>query len=211
MSCGPYEREASFSELDQLLNKIPVDTEDLDLVSSDQNDSIREDESLTLEDKAQLFDEQDAKSDDLSNLLQFLTHRTREELDEELPASIALSDDILLEDRKVSFFDLIIPGFSYKTSDEKANIKRVSLMMALFAIVLVSSMALVVYGELSNVKLVSLQVSCFPLDFFFSLVNTISALSVISKSSVEEVVEQPSETMVKCYVPLHLCFQQRHK
>jgi hypothetical protein len=211
MSCGPYDREASFSELDQLLNKIPVDTEDLDLVSSDQNDSIREDESLTLEDKAQLFDEQDAKSDDLSNLLQFLTHRTREELDEELPASIALSDDILLEDRKVSFFDLIIPGFSYKTSDEKANIKRVSLMMALFAIVLVSSMALVVYGELSNVKLVSLQVSCFPLDFFFSLVNTISALSVISKSSVEEVVEQPSETMVKCYVPLHLCFQQRHK
>jgi hypothetical protein len=211
MSCGPYEREASFSELDQLLNKIPVDTEDLDLVSSDQNDSIREDESLTLEDKAQLFDEQDAKSDDLSNLLQFLTHRTREELDEELPASIALSDDILLEDRKVSFFDLIIPGFSYKTSDEKANIKRVSLMMALFAIVLVSSMALVVYGESSNVKLVSLQVSCFPLDFFFSLVNTISALSVISKSSVEEVVEQPSETMVKCYVPLHLCFQQRHK
>jgi len=182
MSCGPYEREASFSELDQLLNKIPVDTEDLDLVSSDQNDSIREDESLTLEDKAQLFDEQDAKSDDLSNLLQFLTHRTREELDEE-----------------------------FKTSDEKANIKRVSLMMALFAIVLVSSMALVVYGELSNVKLVSLQVSCFPLDFFFSLVNTISALSVISKSSVEEVVEQPSETMVKCYVPLHLCFQQRHK
>jgi hypothetical protein len=173
MSCSPYEQEASFSELDQLLNKSPVDAEDLDLMSSDQNDSIREDESLTLGDKAQLFDEQDAKVDDLSNLLEFLAHRTREEVDEELPASLALSDDILPEDRKVSVFDLIIPGFSYKSSEEKANIKRVSWMMALFSIVVVSSMALVVYGEFSNVKLVSLPSFMFSTCLFFSFSLTL--------------------------------------
>lgn len=161
MSCGPHNRGDPFSEFDQLLNKIPLDTEDLDLVSSDHNESIREYESLTLGDKARLFDEQVTKVDD--SLLEFLTSRTHGEVDEELIESFALSDDILPEDRKVSFFDVFIPGFSYKTSEEKENIKRVSWMMILFAIVIVSSMAIVVYGEFSDVTSVSHSVSCVDL------------------------------------------------
>ncbi len=158
MSCAVQNPGDSFSEFDQLLNKIPLDTEDLDLVTCDHNESIGEYERLTIGDKALLLDEQVAKVDD--SLLEFLTRRTRGEVDEEWNASFALSDDILPEGRKVSVFDLFIPGFSYKTSEEKENIKRVSWMMLLFAIVLVSSMVIVAYGEFSNVTFVSHPISC---------------------------------------------------
>lgn len=151
-------KEILNSELEKLLSRIPVDNEDLDLLPSEANESTLYDERLSLAEKARRYDEQVTKADHVSSMLESIQHRPHAETEELLMTSLDLSDDILplSEGRRVSIFDLFISEFSSKPLDEQENLRRVSWIILLSVIVLVSAVAIVVYGEISEVPMVRL-------------------------------------------------------
>jgi hypothetical protein len=147
------------SEMDNFLSRLPLDREDLDLLlplKVSEDDIVDHEERLSLAEKARRYDKQVAEADDVSYMLESIQHRPHEETEELLMASLDLSDDILplTERRRVSIFDLFIPEFSSKPLQEQGNITRLFWIILLCAIVLVSAVVIIVYGEISEVPMV---------------------------------------------------------
>jgi len=150
------------SEMENFLSKLPLDREDLDLLlplEGSEEDVADHNERLSLAEKARRYDEQVAKADDVSYMLESIQHRPHEETEELLMASLDLSNDILplMERRRLSIFDLFIPEFSSKPLKEQENVTRLFWIILLSAIVLVSAVVIIVYGEISEVPMPPLQ------------------------------------------------------
>jgi hypothetical protein len=150
------------SEMENFLSKLPLDREDLDLLlplEGSEEDVKDHNERLSLAEKARRYDEQVAKADDVSYMLESIQHRPHEETEELLMASLDLSNDILplMERRRLSIFDLFIPEFSSKPLKEQENVTRLFWIILLSAIVLVSAVVIIVYGEISEVPMVCMS------------------------------------------------------
>lgn len=141
------------SEVSKLLYDLSVDNEETRDLSA-PNISPKN-QKLSLEEKAQLYDEQVAAADAVSSLLLDSTLQDPDEEEKALIATLGLEKEFLSpRPKQVSIFDFLIRGFSNFPKDDQENIRRISWIIVLSVIVLIAAVAVIVYGEMTEVTMV---------------------------------------------------------
>jgi len=144
------------SEVSKLLYDLSVDNEETRDLSA-PNISPKN-EKLSLEEKAQLYDEQVAAADAVSSLLLDSTSQDPDEEEKALIATLGLEKEFLSpRPKQVSIFDFLIRGFSNFPKDDQENIRRISWIIVLSVIVLIAAVAVIGYGEMTEVTMPPMQ------------------------------------------------------
>jgi len=149
---GPVTEDPDYIDPTKLLSKVTEGDED-SLPAIDPN------EGLSVAEKARLYDEQIEAAEAVSSVLASLENVPGgdEATEEALIATLGLESDLLSLDRprRISIFDMCIHGFSDMSDKDKENWRRISWMLFLSFLVIFGVVALVLYGEMTVVVLVS--------------------------------------------------------